>query len=634
MYIVDKVVKTLFAEAHTMRSIYQMTHRFFGKRVFAERVTADGIRRMSFVEMDALTRRYAAYVEAHCAGEYVGLYAKNSERWICAFWGLLMAGRVPVLLNTSIAPAAVSAVAEDFGLKDVVVDKPYAVWAGKEGVRMCTFDAMDAEEVGAPEEKWCDFFAVSTSGTEGKPKSYVFNGEAMCQQILISREVLSTAPAFSCYGRKNAIKVLAFLPFYHIFGLVTLVLWFSFFGRTLVFPRDDSPLELQRACREAKVTHFFAVPLVWDTIVNRLKAEVARESAEAKFKEGVEKSLALQKMFPRFGQWVAKRVFFKRITDKLFGPSLVLGISGGAYCSGETLRLVNALGYNLLNGYGSTEAAIVSVNVSPNVRDRIRPNCGKVFGSIDYSVDEETGELVLNGSTLYYAQMVDGRLLPRDGAPVHTRDFGSVDEARTLTLLGRLDEMMIGPNGENLAPDAIEPYYRNLGTDDYCVLAQDGKPVLAINRAALGAKAEALRAVIAEANKRVPLAERVHEVRLVDYPCRTAIGKANRRALSEGFATGAIAYNSLSEGAKQQAEDTVSVAVRQAVAAVLKLAPAEIDDNDDFFVNLGGNSLQYFELMSGLSAEHRLQVSYAETLPTTVGAMAEAIRRMRGGEGE
>lgn len=632
MYIVDKVVKTLFEQAHTMQSIYQMTHRFFGKRVFAERLTADGVQRMRFGEMDRITRRYAAYAEQHFRGRYVGLYAKNSERWICAFWGLLMAGYVPVLLNTSIAPAAVLSVVADFGIEYVVTDRDYALFEGVDGLTATAFDRMDAAPEQAPEARWCDLFAVSTSGTEGAPKSYLFNGEAMCQQILISQEVLSTAPAFSCYGRKNAIKVMAFLPFYHIFGLVTLVLWFSFFGRTLVFPLDDSPRELQRACREAGVTHFFAVPLVWNTIVNKLKAEVAAKGLSDKFAEGVEKSLALQKMFPRFGQWVAKNVIFKQITDKLFGRSLVLGISGGAYCSAETLRLTNALGYNLLNGYGSTEAAIVSVNVSPNVRDRILPNCGKIFGSIDYSVDDETGELVLNGSTLYYAQMVDGRPVPRDGAPVHTRDFGTVDEARNLTLLGRLDEIMIGPNGENLAPDAIEYHYRNLGTDDYCVLALDGKLVLVINRQTLAVEAEDMRAVIAAANKSVPLIERVHEVRLVDYPCRTAIGKANRRALIEGFRDERIAYTTLAEGAKRQADDALTVAVRRAVADVLKIDPAEIDDSDDFFANLGGNSLQYFELMSGISAAHQVQMSYGEALPTTVGEMAERLRGSVGGD--
>ena len=632
MYIVDKVVKTLFSEAHTMQSIYRMTHRFFGKRTFAERLTAEGVRRTSFVEMDRIARRYAAYAEAHFEGKYVGLYAKNSERWICAFWGLLMAGYVPVLLNTSIAADAVLQVVADFGLTWVVADKAYPLWDGREGMTAVTFDEMDRADCDSLEERWSDSFAVSTSGTEGSPKSYLFNGEAMCRQILISQEVLSTAPAFSCYGRKNAIKVLAFLPFYHIFGLVTLVLWFSFFGRTLVFPMDDTPREMQRACRVAKVTHFFAVPLVWNTIVNKLRAEVARQGATKRFEEGVEKSLALQKLYPRFGQWVAKHVIFKQITAKLFGTSLVLGISGGAYCPPDTLRIVNALGYNLLNGYGSTEAAIVSVNVSPNVRDRIRPDCGKIFGSVEYRVDEETGELELNGRTLYYAQMAGGRLILRGDTPVCTHDFAMVDEARTLTLLGRLDDVMIGPNGENLPPDAIESYYRDVGTDDYCVLAYDGKPVLVINRNTLADAGEGLRAVIAEANKNVPLAERVHEVRLVDYPCRTAIGKANRRALIEGFRTAIIAYTSLAEGAKQQSEEADFVAVRRAVAGVLRIDPAEIDDYDDFFVNLGGNSLQYFELMSGIAAEHNLQVSYADTLPTTVAAIVEKIRGVHGGE--
>ena len=390
-------------------------------------------------------------------------------------------------------------------------------------------------------------------------------------------------------------------------------------------------MEMQRAIRASKVTHFFAVPLVWDTVVARLKAQIAASGETARFEKGVEKSIALQKMFPRFGQWVAKRVLFKQITDKLFGRSLVLGISGGAYCSGDTLKIINALGYNLLNGYGSTEAAIVSVNTSPNIRDRMKPNCGKIFRSVSYEVDQETGELILAGDTLYYAKMQAGELLPRGDALVRTRDVASIDEEENLTLLGRLDEIMIGPNGENLSPDVIEGHYRTLGTDDYCVLVCEAKLTLAVNRTTLPTGVD-LRAVIAEANKTVPLVERVQEVRLVDYPCRTAIGKANRRALLEGFRSGTVAYASLREEERNQSTDPDAEVARQAVAAVLHIAPKDIDDYDDFFINLGGNSLQYFELMSQVSAEHKIQVSYAETLPTTVASMAERLRESRKGE--
>lgn len=632
MFIVNKVVTALFEQAHTMQSIYQTTQRYFGKRVFAECLTAQGMERMTFAQMDKKTRRYAAYAQAHFKGQYVGIYAKNSPRWICAFWGLMMAGFVPVLLNTAVSAGSVHGVVDCFELKDVVVDGAYAVWRDRPDVRTASMDDMDNAPASPVVAAWADAFAVSTSGTEGAPKNYLFDGEAMCQQIRISQDVLATAPAFSCYGRKNSIKLLAFLPFYHIFGLVTLVLWFSFFGRTLVFAMDDTPQELQRACRQARVTHFFAVPIVWNTIVKRLKGEVAKQGATDKFEQAVEKSISIQKLFPRLGQWLAKHVLFKQIVRKLFGKSLVVGISGGAYCPEDTLRIVNALGYNLMNGYGSTEAAIVCVNDSPYIGDRIEAHCGKIFPSVTHTIDPQTGELILEGGTLYCAQVQDGLPVPRGEAPLHTHDCAAIDEDGNLHLLGRLDDMLIGPNGENLAPDAIELYYRDIGTEDYCVMSLQGKLLLVINRKALPGTTSDLRTALMQASKNVPLVERVHEVRLVNYPCRTAIGKANRRVLAEAFVADSLAYTTLEAEAKRQADTPEANAVRNAMANLLNMNAADIDDCDDFFVNLGGDSLQYFELTYRLSAQFQTQISYGETLPTTVEDIVKKIVRTQEGE--
>ena len=79
---------------------------------------------------------------------------------------------------------------------------------------------------------------------------------------------------------KKQLKQLAFLPFYHVFGLFAVYFWFTFFGRTLVFLRDYSADTILKTCRRHQVTHIFAVPMLWHTIEKQVRAEVAKLTAE------------------------------------------------------------------------------------------------------------------------------------------------------------------------------------------------------------------------------------------------------------------------------------------------------------------------------------------------------------------
>jgi acyl-CoA synthetase (AMP-forming)/AMP-acid ligase II len=72
----------------------------------------------------------------------------------------------------------------------------------------------------------------------------------------------------------GSIKQLAFLPFYHIFGLFAVYYWFAFFGRTFVFLKDYSPDTIARTCRRHEVTHIFAVPLLWHTVEEKIQKGV------------------------------------------------------------------------------------------------------------------------------------------------------------------------------------------------------------------------------------------------------------------------------------------------------------------------------------------------------------------------
>ena len=74
-------------------------------------------------------------------------------------------------------------------------------------------------------------------------------------------------------------------------------LWFSFFGKTMVYLKDKDPKTILETCRVHHVTHFFAVPLVWNNIaqgINR-KMDMADDKTKTKLLKGIEKALSYSK---------------------------------------------------------------------------------------------------------------------------------------------------------------------------------------------------------------------------------------------------------------------------------------------------------------------------------------------------
>ena len=80
---------------------------------------------------------------------------------------------------------------------------------------------------------------------------------------------------------KGRLKHLAFLPFYHVFGLITVFFWFTFFGQTVVFLKNYSADTILKTCKKHNVTHVFAVPMLWHTIEKAVLKKV-NEKGEKK----------------------------------------------------------------------------------------------------------------------------------------------------------------------------------------------------------------------------------------------------------------------------------------------------------------------------------------------------------------
>ena len=184
------------------------------------------------------------------------------------------------------------------------------------------------------------------------------------------------------------------LPLYHIFGFTATFLWFSFFNIPFVLPESLTPEKIKEAALLTHPTHLLAVPLFWELIARKILQKVKESKKEQKFEKALKFSIFLQKRFPKTGPKYVRNKLLKKYLKQVLGSSLGFCVTGGTAVSEDTLRIINGLGYNLVNGYGSTEIGISSFSNTKNVKDRLLTTIGNPFTNYKYEVSPEKELLV------------------------------------------------------------------------------------------------------------------------------------------------------------------------------------------------------------------------------------------------
>ena len=166
-----------------------------------------------------------------------------------------------------------------------------------------------------------------------------------------------------------------------------------------MFLKDYSTSTILKTVKKHKVTHIFAVPMLWHGIYREITRQVnnSDEKTQNKFKKGLNLSIRLQNIFPKLGKKIASKLF-GQIQSKVFGDSIQFMISGGGYISYDANKLINAIGYPLYNGYGMSEIGITSVELRKKIKYRLQTTIGRPFDSVEYKIDDNV--LLVRGKSL------------------------------------------------------------------------------------------------------------------------------------------------------------------------------------------------------------------------------------------
>ena len=453
--------------------------------------------------------------------------------------------------------------------------------------------------------------AISSSLTGLEAKICVFDGSAVIAQICGATSGILRQNNWFMHKYNGNLKVLAVLPFFHIYGLVVSYFWFSFFARTIVFLQDNSPDTIKNAINLHKATHVFAPPILFHKLYKGITNTLSQESEKRKkrFAKAAKLSFALQNVFPAFGVKVSKRLF-KEVMKATFGKSVRFMISGGAFIDKEALKLINTIGYPLFNGYGTTETMITSVELKKKIKNRAQGSIGIPFDGIEYTLtDEQT--LTISGKTLC-KKIISFDSEQNNIDHICTNDIASLYGGKYY-IEGRKTDLFIGEDGENISPDIIQNEMKIKNAIDFSVLELDGKLSLVLRYGSMFPEP----LIIKEVERIKRDMQDIHFGRAISeiYVTRDRISTANavntsraylRKLISEEgvrlirYADMAPSESKYDAFATPAPDDPMILLIKDIFQKALD-TNAELDINAHFFYDLGGTSLDYHILFSELS---------------------------------
>lgn len=618
---VEHKISVFSKEEKTFKNLFN--HMFSeSENIMAE--TSDGfrIKKVTYGECKnqifKLAGKLNGFIGGVEKGSIIGLYMSNSLEWIELFWAILMCGYNPLLMNSRLPDSELEKILAEHNVKKVVSDgKQFSV------------DTILAEQILSAEENdkfesgcFGEKVFFCSSGTTDNVKLCAYTAENFFYQIKDSFNIVQSCPQISKHY-EGELKILALLPLYHVFGFIAVYMWFGFFSRTFVFVKDLSAQTVLNTVKKHKVTHIFLVPLVWEKIyAEALKGIKAR--GEKTFKK-FEKALDFVCKHEKLGSILQKKAF-KEIREKLFGESIKFLISGGSGIAPEVIKFFNGIGYHMANGYGMTEVGITSLETSMKRKIRCLSSVGAPFSQTQYSVKD--GQLLIKGKTRA-SQIIQGdKVIDTDfDAWFETGDLVEERDGRYF-ILGRRDDLVIGPAGENLNPEIIEKQVEIKDAEALCLIAgKDSQPTLIVEiKGWLLEKEEQIRAEINEALKNANVLDQIKKVVLTsDKLLLDGEIKISRKKIAKRYLKGEITQI-IAPKVKEGELTELEKQILSAFAEALQREDTNFSIDADFFTDLGGTSLDYFALIDGLSAKFGIDQAVLRSYgKTTVRGFAEKI---------
>ena len=617
------------------------------KNVYAEYFgPKNKIKHYKYQKMYQNVKRFASYLKTKIKADEnsrVILKVSNSPSWGEVFWAILMSGYVPLLIDAKLPRENAENLAKQSKAVAIISDDNHEYSIKKVRVD----NILQCDNDGVVDAKWANEVIFSSSGTTGDAKLMVFNGENFVHQICCALDMGKETTDIIYSKKCGKVKILAMIPFHHIFGFVAVFLWYTFYGKILVFPKSNTPTDLLSICQKVGITHVYSVPLFWDSLALSASRKFAMQSEDKQALLNKMIKFNLKEIDNKEAGFAASPLVNNKVKANILGKHVRYCISGGGYLSNETLRTINGLGYPLYNGYGMTEIGVTSVELSNDVKVRLCSRIGHPLHGVEYKINDNN-ELLVKSPTIHIREIIAGeeKTTKLDNGYFHTGDIVSKEEDGYL-IKGRMKDVIINANGENIFPDELEIYFKGLPfVNNLSVLGVVSKDKALHEDIVLVLEVDdkATEEALKDLEKQVKDIKLPHDTKIDQiYLAKNRLPMANNMKVKrfvikkeiENGSSKFVLINAKKTSTKtrkfsEETLKTILPEVRQLFSKVLVLPTFKIDDEDHWINDLGGDSMNYVELVQELDRTFNIEIAeekYGKL--TCVNDFVEEIARLK-----
>ena len=306
-----------------------------------------------------------------------------------------------------------------------------------------------------------------TSGTTGFSKGVMLPYRALWGNVDFCQKRLGVhMPRFS--------RTLSILPMAHMYGLAMEFLFPFCSGYHLYFlTRLPSPAVIAEAFKEVCPDVVIAVPLIIEKIIRKRVFPKIQNN-------GIKLLLQMPVVRDKVRERICREVY------TAFGGRAYEVIVGGAPLSQEIEKFLKDINFPITVGYGTTECApLISYS---DYKDFVPSSCGTAVSNMEVKIlspnpQTTEGEIVCRGTHVmlgYYKNEEATRQAIDAEGWYHTGDLATMSADGHIFIRGRLKNMLLGANGQNVYPEEIEDKLNSMAMVSESLVVQHGDKLVAL----------------------------------------------------------------------------------------------------------------------------------------------------------
>ena len=434
-------------------------------------------------------------------GDKIALCGRNSAHWAVGFFATLTYGAVAVPIQNEFKPEQIYNIVNHSGSKllfvgdyvakeidpkemptlEGIVNLPdYSLMLSRSEKLTYAREhlneifgrrfprAFRSENVSYHEDKAEELAIINyTSGTTGFSKGVMLPYRALWGNLDFCLGAIGSHV-------KPGSSVLSILPMAHMYGMAVEFIFSFVHGCHLFFlTRLPSPAIIAQAFADIHPAIVISVPLVVEKIIRKMI-----------FPKIQNNKVRLLWNMPVINKKVKERIC--QMVMQAFGGNAYEVVTGGAALNQEIEAFLKSIDFPITSGYGATECA--PLITFSDWHDFQPGSCGTPVSHMEVKIlssDPENipGEIVARGTNVmlgyYKNEDATKEALDHDGW-YHTGDLGTMSADGHVFIRGRIKNMLLGANGQNVYPEEIEDKLNSMAMVTESLIVQRGDKLVGL----------------------------------------------------------------------------------------------------------------------------------------------------------